>query len=82
MHGHGVKTDPHDNLFEGEWRDGKPLLKDKQQGDRCGALRTASRAPPECTCFTLTLTCFTRNSQQPDGLAQRDGWQRERPSPT
>ena len=30
MHGNGVKTDPHGNLFEGEWRDGKPLVKADQ----------------------------------------------------
>lgn len=27
MHGNGVKTDPHGNLFEGEWNDGKPIVK-------------------------------------------------------
>ena len=33
MHGNGVKTDPHGNLFEGEWRDGKPIVKgDNKQG--------------------------------------------------
>ena len=26
MHGHGVKTDPAGNIFEGEWREGKPQL--------------------------------------------------------
>jgi len=33
MHGHGVKTDPQGNIFEGEWREGKPQLsnKDKNQ---------------------------------------------------
>ena len=28
MHGNGVKTDPHGNLFEGEWKEGKPVVKD------------------------------------------------------
>ena len=31
MHGHGVKQDPHGNLFEGEWKEGKPLVKDKDK---------------------------------------------------
>ena len=34
MHGNGVKTDPHGNLFEGEWREGKPIVK---PGDKAGA---------------------------------------------
>ena len=33
MHGHGVKQDPHGNLFEGEWREGKPVLKNKSKGN-------------------------------------------------
>ena len=31
MHGSGVKTDPQGNLFEGEWRDGKPVVKNGDQ---------------------------------------------------
>ena len=27
MHGHGVKTDPQGNIFEGEWKEGKPQIK-------------------------------------------------------
>ena len=27
MNGHGVKTDPQGNIFEGEWKEGKPQLK-------------------------------------------------------
>lgn len=30
MHGNGVKTDPHGNLFEGEWKEGKPIVKGGQ----------------------------------------------------
>ena len=32
MHGHGVKTDPQGNIFEGDWKDGKPVLGGKQKG--------------------------------------------------
>ena len=31
MHGHGVKTDPQGNIFEGEWREGKPQLTNKEK---------------------------------------------------
>ena len=31
MHGHGVKTDPAGNIFEGEWREGKPQLNSKDK---------------------------------------------------
>lgn len=31
MHGHGVKTDPQGNIFEGEWREGKPQLSNKEK---------------------------------------------------
>lgn len=31
MHGHGVKTDPQGNIFEGEWREGKPQLTAKEK---------------------------------------------------
>ena len=34
MHGNGVKPDPHGNLFEGEWREGKPITKNgKSEGN-------------------------------------------------
>ena len=32
MHGHGVKQDPHGNLFEGEWKEGKPIIKGEDAG--------------------------------------------------
>ena len=52
MHGHGVQTDPHGNLFEGEWRDGKPVLKDKMQHDKCardlGYISVTSRLHLDC----------------------------------
>jgi hypothetical protein len=32
MHGNGVKTDPHGNLFEGEWKEGKPVTKGGDKG--------------------------------------------------
>ena len=36
MHGHGVKTDPQGNMFEGEWKEGKPVLKDKDSANGLG----------------------------------------------
>ena len=87
MHGHGLKTDPHGNLFEAEWRDGKPLLKDKQTDrwrTRCSRRRPPlpprARRPPLPP--RAPLTRGLGGPQQPDGRAERDGWQRERPTPT
>ena len=31
-YGHGVKTDPQGNIFEGDWKDGKPVWAGSRRG--------------------------------------------------
>lgn len=49
MHGRGVKTDPQGNIFEGEWREGKPVMSGKDKGNENGMLMWLNEAVANVT---------------------------------
>ena len=55
MHGHGIKTDPQGNLFEGDWKDGKPLMKDKQ--NRSSQENSSGKLLPRMHADPIAIVC-------------------------